>query len=137
MRSSVAGAESLETVRVFAERLGEMRVQAKAVPAGQGGRIDHQLAAHGERAARRDDHADAFTVVVLGNHAFGRRQDRIVIFDNMIGRQPAARFTDVHRTARKMQAHTDHTGRVDNGVEDPVVTMWHEVVMIERGRASR
>ena len=28
----------------------------------------------------------------------GRREDRIVVFDHVVGRQPSTRFTDIHRT---------------------------------------
>ena len=36
-----------------------------------------------------------------------------------------------------MQAHTDHSRRVDDGVEDAIVAARHEVVMIECSRAAR
>ncbi len=55
--------ETRQAVAFLGDRLGEVRVQPQTEPAGERGRLSHQLRADRERAARRHHDGDTVTVV--------------------------------------------------------------------------
>ena len=104
-------AELLARVGDVVVVLGQVRVQRHAMLARQQRRIAHQLAAHRERRARRDD--DALHRVARAGRASVRSgaacRVRIAASSSTtrVGRQPALRLADAHRAACGMEAHAD------------------------------
>ena len=111
-------AVELAAVRILLDRLGEVRVQLQAEPAGERGRLLHQPRRDRERRAGRDRDLDEVAVGERGE-PLGVGEDRVEVLDERVGRQAAVGFAEVHRAARGDDADAELARRAHLGLDEP------------------
>ena len=118
------------------DRLGQVRVEAQTEPAREVGGLAHELPGHRERRARRDGDLHPRAVRELRG-LLGRGEHVVAVLHDRVGRQAAVRLAEVHRAARRNDAHAELARRADLRLEQPGAAGWEQVVMVEDGRAAR
>ena len=74
-------------------------------------------------------------VVVAPHRLLAGGEDRVVVVDDVIGRQPAVLLRQRHRSARRMEAHADVAGGLDLGGQQIAGAVRVQVEVIGRRRA--
>ena len=129
----------LAAVRLLLDGLGEVRVEHEAEPPRERRRLLHQPSGDRERRARRDGdlHARSGPALVEGAvEPLGLGEHRVELLDELVGRQAAVRDAEVHRAARRDEAHAELARRLDLGLEDAGPAAREDVVVVEDGRAA-
>src|SRR5664280_690269 len=134
--------ERRQRVALLVERLGQVGMQAYAVPAGQSGGVPHQLRRHGERRAGRQRdlaHRARPGVVVALDHALGVGQDGVLVLHTVVRREPAAGLAQRHAAAGDHEPGPDFGGGLppDDCVEDEDAILADSQRVIERYHDSR
>src|ERR1035438_25395 len=125
-----APAKARQAIAFLRDRLREVGVQPQTKPAGERGRLSHELRADRKRAARRHHDGDPVTVVQPGHHRLGRREDRVGALDDVVRRQAPGALAEVHRTTGKVESNANGSSCRRDGVEDRVVAMRHDIVVV-------
>ena len=131
-------AEPLERERDIVGVLGEMGVQHHALVACEQRRLAHQLGADRERRARRDgdaDHRAVERIVEPVDHPDGVGEDRVLVLDQRVGRQPARALAHAHAAARGVEADADRVRGFDRVVERH--SIGEHVMVVRAQRAAR
>ena len=68
---------------------------------------------------------------------FGVGEDRVDVLDERVGRQAAVGLAEVHRAARRDDAHAELLRRADLRLDETDDAAREDVVMVEDGRAAR
>lgn len=131
-----AHAVGVQAVGLLVEVLREVRVQHNArVATREPGRFAHQVRRHREGRAGRDHdpaHRVAGGVVVAVNQSLGVAQDRGLVLDAAVGRQPALARAARHGASRRVEAQAHGACRADLRVRRAVVRQDVEVVGTRR-----
>ena len=129
-------AEDLQRIADIVVVLSQMRVERHAIFARENGAVPHQILAHREGRARRDDdaqHRETGGIVIILHEPLHLFQDRRLLLDHAIGRQAALRLADAHRAARRMKPDSDLVRGLDGIVKPGAVRVDVEVI---RGRRA-
>ena len=140
-RTGGGAAERVQAELLLVLRLGHMGVQPDAGGAGQRGAVPHQLPGHRERRAGGDrdaGHRVRGRVVPAVDRGLRGGQDRVVVLDHRVGRQPAGRLPQVHRAARRVETDPDLPGGQDLRFEQVTRARREHVEMVgARGGAGQ
>ena len=133
-------AEAAQAVGLFIARLGQVRMQAHAVPASQVGARAHQFRRHGKRRARRQreaQHGARRGIVILRDQALAVLQNPRFVLHHRIRRQAAFAPSHAHAAARRMEPHADAARRFNLRVDQVGVAARKQVVVVAGGGAAR
>ena len=133
-------AEAAQAVILLIAGLGQVRVQAHTVAAGQFRAVAHQLRRDRERRAGRQrdaQHGARRWVVVLPDEPLAIGQNLLFGLHHRIRRQPALARAHAHAAARGVEADADAARRLDLRVDQVVLPLREDIVMVGGGGATR
>jgi hypothetical protein len=72
----------------------------------------------------------------LGAESLGVGEHDVDVLDELVGRKPAVRLSEIHRSARGDDANADLTGSLDLRLDQSGRAAREDVVVVEDGRTS-
>ena len=117
-----------------------MCVQDEAKLACERRRLGHEVLCHRERRAGGDGDLDTSAsalLVQLADEPPRVGQHRVDLLDELVRREPSAGDAEVHRAARRHDAHAELPRCLHFRLDQPVASAWEHVVVVENHRASR
>ncbi len=125
--------EVFEAVGVFVDVFGKVGVESDVEAFGELGRGDHQ--SFGDRERRTGSEGDAHHgsvsgVVMEPDQPFGLGENRVVVLDDRIWREPAVLLRQAHRAASGMETETELPGGLDLGGEEVATALGVHIEMI-------